>query len=555
MIRQGDDLGSDMPSVPLGSLDFMLFDDRNSDLDLFLENTGWFRITNGMLDAQGLVLYTGIRHDDQASTLTIGSWPNAPGARLQVHPTSVDVTSDAEGSLHVSYAVRGRRIIGTRGDLISRYQGGGFDVQAFEELLALNFVLDNNTLDENVKRLNALQKWTATSSEDIEVIDCPWIRESVRALSPEEAMTNLSRWTAQKCDSGAMLEMSAGYDSRIVLALAIHGGAESIRGFTLGKLGMVDPDGARMLAEKCSIDHLVLPHEDYADPTDVNESTRLMQQATNFLVNAADYSMFPQMFMALDGVRDGQINGLGGEKFIGFYDTPMDSAFSKVKASRFLWYRYRVLSNAHLFDRLWPRKEAARRLNGVLERLDRFIMGFDGPWRERLKKFYGRMKLKNWGSAVITASGRWYEPASPLWSMEFENWSMSSPDHVGRNGQVMITNKLAPVLESIPYQDELERNVEYSSQMGNRSNSLFGKVMLRLLRKRWTTQPEIAQVADGYLNDEEFMSDIRELQNIPELGGFDLSNTFRGNPMQEAHAIGVLLSAALANQNMQDSVN
>ena len=146
---------------------------------------------------------------------------------------------------------------------------------------------------------------------------------------------------------------------------------------------------------------------------------------------------------------------------------------------------------------------------------------------------------------MISASNHWYQVHSPLWSRDFRAWSLGSKENQERTGQRSLTNRLCPLFESIPYQKELEERPEFKAQMKYRSNSVAGKIMLRLLRRRWLSGPAVENVTA--MRKLDFTRDLLErLSNEESIGRprFDLLLDLP--PEQAAHAAGVAITAGMA---------
>ena len=145
---------------------------------------------------------------------------------------------------------------------------------------------------------------------------------------------------------------------------------------------------------------------------------------------------------------------------------------------------------------------------------------------------------------MISASNHWYSVHSPLWSLDFRNWSLASQEHRERSGQRALTNRLCPMFESIPYQKELEERPEFKAQMAHRSNSVLGKILLRLLRRRWLSGPAVENI-DLLRNESTTRMLLEVLSNEEAVGGGRFECLLDLPTNQASHAIGVSMTAGL----------
>lgn len=481
--------------------------------------------------------------------VTLGDWPDAPGCRIEISKNQIDLSSDTEGVKHVFYAPSEDCIAGTRiEDLVSAVDPE-LDSDSFEEMLAIGYPLADRTPFKGIRRVDpgsrvrfagngdGAPRFASTSAVEIDLSD-----------DPDEALGRLAVRTAKYCDEGALIELSGGYDSRLVLALAIHGGASKLRALTLGGPDHADADtvSAKMLGKACGLEHLIISHDNYLDPEKIGQYGEQMMRAGGYQLNFAEYANFPHLFKMLEGKRTSQINGLGGELYMGSFDTPGDFAASKCGPTRRLLLKQRIVNNSNMFHLIWPAGEARIRLAGVVARLDTEVNHYaPSNWRLKMRDYYRWTKMRNWGGAIVSAGSRWYSPHSPLWSRDFRIWSSGSPSNSERSGQRALTNRLVPAFREIPYQKELEKQTEFRSKMKYRSNSFAGKIMLRLMNQRWLSGPAIETTA-RVLNSGEFQSCVEQLRTRNEIGNPDFTPMF-GQPLAKiAHPVGVAVVTSYA---------
>lgn len=500
-----------------------------------------------MLETLGLALF---HHRDAArhsSGLLLGDWPSSPGTRIEIDENGLHVSSDTEGSLHVYRTETSKLAVGTRIEDVLDYTERDLDPEGFEELLALGYVLSDRTIFKTVSRLGAAKVMTipkGTSEKrrithhDLELPD---------PGSPEKALERVAKRTAELCKDGGILELSGGFDSRVVLALAIHGGGSSIAAFTLGNTTCADSVSASKLAEAASLDLHIFDHPEISSPSKLLQQGQLMASGGGYMLNFSEYAGFPLLFDKLKNLRTGQINGLGGEIFTGFFDTPGDELASRFGPTRRAWIRQRLINNVHNFQVIWPGSEGRHRMNGVIRRIEREILSYSGNcWRDKTSEFYRLTRMRNWGGAVVSSSSHWYSVHSPLWSRDFQTWSLATKRYRKRSGQRELTNRLCPIFESIPYQTELEKKAEFKAQMQRTSSKLLGKIILRILRRsRLRLGPAVNN--DRLLRQTSVTSDLmKDLSKQDCLGGGRFEKLINIQSTQSYHSLGVAMTTGLA---------
>ncbi len=253
---------------------------------------------------------------------------------------------------------------------------------------------------------------------------------------------------ASAFDDQSALELTAGADSRLVLAMALAGGARIRRSFTVDIGESEDPKVASLIAQTLGIKHLVVaPDLGVGDPvSDAHEFAR----ASGWVCNAVAYGCLPSVFRQLAEYRTSQVGGVGGEIGTGFYRTDLDR-FARHEFVRTMWRRIRLRrpnAATHLF-----RPEVRRALARVADQsIDQFFTGCDTSdvWRHRTDQFYLERRIQNWALPVLSASAHWYEPRMPLLSSSYAHWAFTaSPLERNRGRQQHETKRLLnPILST-----------------------------------------------------------------------------------------------------------
>ena len=527
--------------------DFLILTGRHRSIFANTPPDGAVRLQIPVFDRSGIDLFLHESARWKDGGVTLGDWPDAPGCRIEISKDQIDLISDTEGVKHVFYAPDEGCIAGTRIEDLVLAIDPDLDPKSFEEMLAIGYPLADRTLYEGIRRVDPASRVRFQDGDD----GVPRFSSSTPVEfdlddDPDAALDRLAARTAGYCEDGALIELSGGFDSRLVLALAIRGGASKIRALTLGGPDDADTVSAKMLAEASGLEHIIINGYEQRDSDELDRYGRQMMRAGGYQLNFAEYAAFPSFFKMLEGKRTSQINGLGGELYTGSFDTPGDVIAAKSKMTRRFLLKQRIINSSNMFHLIWPTGEAKQRLADVVVRLDDEVQRYrPTDWRMKMRAYYRLTKMRNWGGAVTSASSRWYTPHAPLWSRDFRIWSLAEQSNSERLGQRELTNRLAPAFREIPYQKELEERADFRSKMQHRSNSVAGKVLLRLTRRRWLSGGAIDNTT-RVLNSGEFQSGVERLRSLGDIGNPDFSPAL-GQPVAKvAHPVGVAVATFYA---------
>ena len=227
-----------------------------------------------------------------------------------------------------------------------------------------------------------------------------------RLVAPEQAVTSaVTRLHA--AHPAVEMELSGGWDSRLVLAALPAADRQTTTGFTMGNPGDPDVVVASLLAANAGMHHEVM---------DQGSLGRLCaSELTAVLANAAERDDFAGNPLdraglnLINAVRPSQprFSGQNGEILRGFYypGQPLDAAPSARLAARVI--DWRIISNdlvaPTLFDPTWLNATRA----AMTARLTDLLLSSDACWGDALDRFYLEQRMHRWyGTAASATLGR-----------------------------------------------------------------------------------------------------------------------------------------------------
>jgi hypothetical protein len=259
----------------------------------------------------------------------------------------------------------------------------------------------------------------------------------------QDLIDRLINTTAQHFRDDPALELTGGFDSRLVAALALASGSKINRGFTIDIGASDDVDRAREIAQVLGIDHRVITPKISADIA--LEDALEFARASGWRANCVNYGWLPTVYRALDGFRTAQVGGVGGEIATGFYRSPLDR-FQWIPGFFSLWCSLRLNRPSRLPTRLF-RPDAfqefrSRHIQNLRRCFDMESVRGELDWLDRCDRFYRDQRIASWAKPALAASGRWYEPRMPLLSREYVQWAFAvHPRQRGRQRQVILASE------------------------------------------------------------------------------------------------------------------
>ncbi|MHC4416210.1 MAG: hypothetical protein ACYS0G_13090 [Planctomycetota bacterium] len=486
-------------------------------------------------------------------SITEGLWPEPLGLHLTLSTTppnpSWTLESDRYGIRPIFYGLdqRHRPIVSTRPELVAAIIGGRLSAQSVAEQLLVGFTLDSHSLFEGVRRLRPHERLSHSDERGF-AVSTSALRRPVPGDQPHDWIAALQPTIVDAFERGAALELSGGVDSRLVLAIGLHGGAKPRVAFTLGgEVG--DAPIARQICERHHIEHVFLPVE--IDRARLAADGLRFAARAGFEVSACSHAWLPRVLERLASIRAEQIGGGGGKCAAGFYGGPFD-ALCALRPVREAWVRNRLFKSgvdaADIFGPIRGRALTAEVTGDAL----RLLRMTHGRWRHRTDELYLTQRVPHAGGAVLSASACWYQPCHPLLHEPHIEWgrTLDPARRAQRRLRMKIIRDLDAGLGGIPYSSHRRYGPGPGARLRQRIGALrsaAGKVRRGGARQRAVPDLGAATVASALAWDE---SVRRSLWRLAERGEMDIRpehlERMLGTPAAWEHELGALVTAAWA---------
>jgi hypothetical protein len=229
-----------------------------------------------------------------------------------------------------------------------------------------------------------------------------------------EARTDLLNVVEQACTAGLWLELTGGFDSQMVLALALTTGVKPPAAFTIGEPGNFDVVEASRVSQLLGIRHIRVPMS--SNEPRISEEIRRSLIDSRYGLNPIEIAHIYASLDVIDDDRQGQISGVGGEACGHFYSLGLPHMIDR---------RMQGLTRAYAAKHL---SEAVRCFGSVACRAA--MRDFRRWWSsERMDgdAFYVKGRLANWAAPVLVASSERYQSVNPLMTDAYRAWISAMP--------------------------------------------------------------------------------------------------------------------------------
>jgi asparagine synthase (glutamine-hydrolysing) len=293
---------------------------------------------------------------------------------------------------------------------------------------------------------------------------------------------------------GAVLELSGGLDSRMVLAAIPPSRRHEVRALTLTHPGSTDAPVAAALAARSGMAHQLIdltamaevePHEAYQAALDA--ALRLDAQGSPLGVAALDW-------VERQVQASPRLSGHGGELARGaYYMQRQHPHVRPVLVDRLA--RWWVVANA-VPDRVLTPEFAAASRHETKRRLQEIFASYQTDWLTATDEFYLRERLHRWAGLTMTDAVMTRVVANPLLDPNILTLARAVPPEyrVGSRYAVRVLDRLDPDLARLPLGSgvrpvALSRRFTLSRQLGENTVRGFavkaaGKVWRQIGRSR-----------------------------------------------------------------------
>ncbi|QXJ25561.1 hypothetical protein AGRA3207_007073 [Actinomadura graeca] len=384
---------------------------------------------------------------------------SAPFAGVAAENGALTAATDWLGMRQL-YGIQGEgwAAIGTSARELGLLAGRGPDHEALGVYRLVGHFLDQDTAFDGVTTLRAGHGWTLADGRLTENEIQPGDFRAERAPSAEEAVRELAEVLRASMEHlldeypDAVLQLSGGLDTRLVLAAIPPARRVGLGTLTLSASDSGDAATAALLAERTRMRREVidLAELERLDPPEVHrlvlEASRRHEQILN-----------PLHLALLDWVEERtddapRISGLGGELARGMY-YPMQRQHPGVTpklVDRLAKWRIFSLDpvDAACLDPVFARESTA----ATMSRLHDIFGGITGDWLSATDAYYYRQRYHRAVGGVITSSCTEHTGLNPLLHPRFVAIAETLPPSVKRGSRfnARLLSALDPDLASLP---------------------------------------------------------------------------------------------------------
>jgi asparagine synthase (glutamine-hydrolysing) len=395
------------------------------------------------------------------------------------------VAADAHGLQHVySHARGGAALVSDSCLLLAALTGADLDPHAVLTFLRLGHYLGGDSPFAGVDKLPGGEVWQLAAGT----------RRASRlatdagpALAGAECLRQCVH-TQLAAVPEALVELSGGLDSRLIVAAL---GPDACRGraaMTLGTTDAADVRIAEQLARHLGFDWQFVDLGRMAALPEA-DVMRLVRRASQ----RCDHTAQPLARAVLEWVNAQvpprpRFSGQNGELARGFY-YPGFADRSEVSAplvARLLHWR---LSTNDCIDRdlidaaFWRDHEA-----GLQQRLTTLLRSYDRPWLAATDEFYLRERMQRWVGGAYSAETQDHAILAPFFDPRFVDWTRRLRPTDKRDSRAMarLVGELAPALAAMPTAGGLSPRVQGATDLwarGQRQARFVQKVVRKIAQR------------------------------------------------------------------------
>ncbi len=488
--------------------------------------------------AHGAVPHRRIREAMAGDPLMIGGML-PPFAAVEARSDGVTMAADSMGfrPLFHSAPGGGPAVMSTSALVAGRAMGAGFDDVAVGVQSLLGWQLGQRTLSAGISKLppghvatlgaDGVRVTWGEPEEAAEIGLADAVAEAAELLR-----TSLEALLDDHPD--AVLQLTGGQDSRLLLSAIHPARRRGLRALTLSVPGSGDVAMASQLAERFGMEHEVrgLDGLEGLEPADAWHE--VCEAAT-----ALDAMADPVAFAALALTERGtdapvRISGLGGEVARGFYylGTVRDRPYTRRDSERLA--AWRMFANESVERGMLGEDFAAWARETAVDEVDRALRGGGAEWYRATDELYLRHRMQRWAGATDTAADYERILINPMLDARFLDIAarLAPRDKAGSRflgqlqmaldpelGRLPLEGRLAPqayahptagtaVSHSLGRASRLARKALQRLNRGNRAPA-GGDVLAGLVVAHWREHPEVvAPLACGPYVRAEWIADV-----------------------------------------------
>ena len=385
-------------------------------------------------------------------------------------------------------------IVSTSATLASRLLGSDIDLDAVAVFSQLGHFLGERSMFVGVRKLarGEVIRLTETDPEVVRTVnDLPRVvRRTGHFRSTEEAAERgteilkrvMSDFAAAFPD--AVLELSGGLDSRMVLAALPMQARQHLRTLTIGADSSDDMRVARHLVSTYELNGSFVPFS-LVDEWDQAQMRHRIQRAAA----ARDFSSNPMASAIYDFVSEqvpaaAQLTGAAGEQARGRYYAGQRrrDGFDRDRVEQVV--RWQLVLNQAVDTSLLAKDFQKRAAEQLRDQAWQLMEGVDGPWPQATDQIYMFARIQRWAGPAYSHWGLDRTVVAPFFHHDYVEWASRLPVEAKRNAAAFLDVLLA--LDRHLFEEPLANGLTPRQQRatGMRGRLQHGKRDLRRLLKK-----------------------------------------------------------------------
>lgn len=357
------------------------------------------------------------------------------------------VVADWPGLAHIFLWSRdGIAVAGTSATLIAQVFGLGVDTGALAGLALTGSMLGIDTPVAGIRKL-AAGRFARFTAGRFELATLP---PPSRLADAEDAVASAVASRAESF-ADAEVEVSGGFDSRMIVAALPRDGRAGTLGVTIGTDASPDVVTARRICAMTGMEALVIdPQLDDLDGDGLDDLLRTAAHCDNYGSNPVDRAAINRLNTSRSsGAR---FTGQNGEILRGFYypGQRLGAAPSPALARELI--AWRIFSNdvvdSELFDGAWYTAQKARAAGQV----ETMLLDGEGDWSQRLDAYYLDQRMQRWCGAAVSAAMDKRALLMPFFDADVLGLAQSLPGRAKRESRYAagLIARLDPRLAELP---------------------------------------------------------------------------------------------------------
>lgn len=258
-----------------------------------------------------------------------------------------------------------------------------------------------------------------------------------------------------KSFDAASVELSGGFDSRVILAVLLGDSTAKISALTLGTPFDKDYLIAQKISSIYSIEHKFINLQGMQDFTieQIIDLAKISLLQKDLSVNALAHLVLSWVENQLNQIA--RFSGVNGEIVRGFYYTGQSDHTGNIKASIDQLMRWRILANEKINQKIFNPDIQKKGSIYCRKMIHGYFAQYPGSWLDKTDRFYLYQRMHRWAGAALSGASQSRPLVAPFFQKDFVSWAFKVPNKFKRNGKILadILRCLNPKLAKLPLAD------------------------------------------------------------------------------------------------------